>query len=106
MKHRILTAALVLAATTSQACESGFPVSGVVEVPACQLSQEAQCLPAMQALVQYAQAQPDDPAALLVLMQTSPWRMYGADLRITTVEEVAAMARTHLKPGLRRVDLM
>lgn len=59
----------------------------------------------MEALHEYLEKVPDDDALLTIAMQTSPWRIYDAEMRIVTVEEMAETARSYGK-GIERVQLI
>lgn len=104
MKVAILSLALLAAAQGVAACESPVPLSGTITVPVCDREGPG-CRSATPVLYEYTKAQPDDPATLSIALQSSPWRMYDADMRILRVEEVAAMVRPALEPKHKRVDI-
>lgn len=104
MKFAILSLALLAAAQGVAACETSLPLSGSVAVPVCD-REGPDCRSATKVLYEYTQAQPDDPAIFSIALQSSPWRMYGPDLRILRVEDVATMIRPKLEPKHKRVAL-
>ncbi|WP_155844824.1 hypothetical protein [Arenimonas oryziterrae] len=79
-------------------------MSGSANVPVCEREGPG-CRSATEVLYEYTQAQPDDPLTFGIALQSSPWRMYGADLRILTVAELAGMLRPQLEPKHKRVEL-
>jgi hypothetical protein len=104
MKNTALLMFLIIASHEAVACQSPQPLSGTVKVPVC-LTDVPDCRPAGRVLHEYTEAQPDDPASFSIALQSSPWRLYGPDYRIVTVEEVAAIIRSQLEPKHKRVDL-
>lgn len=104
MKVAILSLALLAAAQGVAACESSLPLSGSVAVPVCDW-EGPDCRAAGRVVYEYTQAGPDDPATLSIALQSSPWRMYDADMRILRVEEVAKLIVPALEPKHKRVEL-
>ena len=54
----------------------------------------------------YFEAAPDDPALMRVGLQSSPWRLYDGDMRILTIEELAAVVRANRDATETRVELV
>lgn len=104
MKRIALSLSIFVAAHSVAACESPHPLSGTVTVPVC-LTDGPDCLPAAKALYQYTEAQPDDPNTFSIALQSSPWRLYGPDMRIITVDDLAAILRPQLEAKHKRVEL-
>lgn len=115
MRHRYVSPALacavVLALTASpatRACDtSQLSLSGVVNVATCSPGQDsADCVYSGQALYEYMEAVPDSDAQFTIGLQASPWRMYDAEMRIISVEDVADVVRPKLDGKLERVELV
>jgi hypothetical protein len=102
--YRALTLATLVAALPAFACENHLPLEGMLNVDTCRVG-EAGCVPATQALRDYMDAQPEVPGVLTVGIQGSPWRVYGPDNRILTVDEFAGMLRAALGPDDKSVAL-
>ena len=108
MRH-LLFFPLLLASTIAQAeCEEGLftpALTGVETIPTCSLGSEG-CLYAGQAVFRYAEAIPNDPAAIGITAQGSPWRIYGPDMRILTLEFLAKAVRGAQSKGEKKVVLV
>lgn len=102
---RPLLLALCLLSPAALACESHIALSGTVHVPTCP-RESNECGSAAEAVYRYMDAMPDDPAVMTIGLHASPWRLYDGDMRILTVEDVAARVRASRDPAERRVDLM
>jgi len=96
---------LIVLAPTVGACEASLHLSGVIKVSNC-FHGEPGCVSAGQQLYKYTDASPDDPSSFSIALQSSPWRLYDADMRILSVEEVAKMVRSHPDPKIKRVELI
>ena len=87
---------LLLASTPAHAtCEEGLftpALTGVETIPTCSLDSEG-CLYAGEAVYRYSEAMPDDPAVISLSAQGSPWRIYGPDMRILTLDFLAKAVR-------------
>lgn len=104
MRILVLVGLIVLAPAVD-GCEASLKLSGVIEVPNCPYGQTG-CVSAGQQLYKYAEASPDDPTSLSIAVQSSPWRLYDADMRIMSVEDVALLVRSHPDPKINRVELV
>lgn len=103
MKAALL--ALCLLSPAALACESNLPLSGVTTVPTCSPRESTDCVFAGDVLYPYFAAAPDDANVMAVGLQSSPWRVYDGDMRILTIDEVAATVRANLEKE-SRVDLV
>lgn len=103
---RLATAALFFVSLGALAdCESSLALDGMVFIEPCD-PKTATCKSAAESLHDYMELSEDSPAVLTIGLHTSPWRMYDADMRILTVEEMAAKIRPSLKGGvIKRVEL-
>jgi hypothetical protein len=95
---------LIAAAHGVAACEPPQPLSGTLTVPVCH-TDGPDCRPAAKALYEYTKAQRDDPDTFSIALHSSPWRLYGPDMRIITVEELAGILRPQLEEKHKRVEL-
>ncbi|GAB2508794.1 hypothetical protein [Lysobacter humi (ex Lee et al. 2017)] len=102
---RNLLFALCLLGPAAHACETHVELSGTVHVPTCP-RESANCRGAAEVVHRAMNAMPDDPAVMAIGLHASPWRLYDGDMRILTVEDVAAKVRASRDPGEQRVDLM
>jgi len=105
MVRILVFAGLIVLAPVVDACEASLKLSGMIEVSNC-LHGEPGCVSAGQQLYKYTEASPDDPTSFSIALQSSPWRLYDADMRIISVEEVAKMVRSHPDPKINRVELI
>jgi len=80
-------------------------LDGAVAVEACNSKRE-KCIDAARTLFEYTERIPDDPAVVSVALQTSPWRFYGPDMRVLSVDDMASSIRPHLKNEAKRVRLL
>ncbi|RTL41359.1 MAG: sel1 repeat family protein [Rhodocyclaceae bacterium] len=86
-------------------CKSPVELKGVVTVDPC--TDEA-CVSAAEAFFKYStnkKDSQDDPTVLNISVHASPWRLYDADKRILTIEELAAVAKPHIESGVKRIVL-
>lgn len=106
MKPALL--ALCLLSPAALACESDhqLALSGTVTVETCSPQESADCVFAGNVLHSYFAAAPDDPAVMGVGLQSSPWRLYDADMRILTIEELAATVRANRDATETRIELI
>jgi hypothetical protein len=102
--HRILALATLIATAPALACENHLPLEGSLAVDTCHVG-DAGCVYAAKAVFDYFDAQPEVPGVLTVGSQSSPWRVYGPDGRIATVDEFAAMLRKGMGPDDKSVAL-
>ena len=107
--RRLLPLLLLIASTGAHAaCEEGLftpALAGVETIPTCSLGKEG-CLYSGDAVFRYGEAIPDDPAALSVLAQGSPWRIYGPGNRILTIDYLAKAVRGLQSKGEKKVVLV
>jgi hypothetical protein len=100
---------LLLASTSAHAsCEEGLfmpALTGVETIPTCSLGKEG-CLYSGDAVFRYAEAIPDDPAAISLSAQGSPWRIYGPGDRILTIDSLAQLVRGAQSKGEKKVVLV
>lgn len=96
---------LLLATPSSFAdCATTLPLKGALNVERC-AEPGPNCVYANEAMYKYIAGKKDsNPEVLNLYMHGSPWRLYGADDRITTIEQVAAMVRQQGK-AIKRVVL-
>jgi len=105
MKRLVLALAGLLASPMLSAdCKSDLPLAGTVSVESC-TKPSADCISASKALNDYANAPDNDDSVLSIGLQSSPWRLYGPDLRIMRVGELAKVIRANLKPSIKHVRL-
>lgn len=100
--------ALCILSSSAIACESthNFALSGTATVETCSPQEAADCVFSGNVLHSYFNAVPDDPTVMGVGLQSSPWRLYGADMRILTIEDLAAAVRAKRDATETRVELM
>jgi hypothetical protein len=109
--HPALACAVALALTASpvtRACDtSHLSLSGAISVTTCSPQQTStDCVYSGRALYEYMQAAPDSDSLYTIGMQASPWRMYDADMRIITADDIADVVRPQLDGKLERVELI
>jgi hypothetical protein len=86
-------------------CESSLPLDGSIAIDSCD-PVKGMCREATEALYAYMQKVEDDDAVVTVAVQSSPWRMYDAQLRVLAVEDLAAIIRRSLTKKAKRVHLI
>jgi hypothetical protein len=98
---------LCLVSHGALACDtSHLALSGTVTVATCSSQPYSpDCVYSGKALYEYMEAVPDTDSILTIGLQASPWRMYDAQMRILTVEDVADTVRPQLGE-LERVELI
>lgn len=90
----------------ARACLSSPTLHGALTIPQCDpRARAADCTPAAEVLHQRLEAF-DIPDVFTIGLQSSPWRMYDADARILTVEDVANGVRASRPESDRRVHLI
>lgn len=106
MKPALL--AFCLLSPAALACESDhrLALSGTATVETCPPPASADCVFSGDVLQPYFAAAPDDPSVMGVGLQSSPWRMYDGDMRILTIEELAAVVRTNRDAAETRIELI
>jgi hypothetical protein len=91
------------------ACESSLKVEGNLALEYCgpQEPQET-CVPASKALFDYCAtaAKATDPSVLLICSHANPWRLYGGDMRIVTIEDMVNAIKHKLinSPAWKDID--
>lgn len=100
----ILLLAFSHAAAVFAGCPSSVPVSGSLTVEACEPKVE-KCVSASRAVHDYADME-DDSTTFSIAMHSSPWRMYGPDARIMSLDQLAELIRQKLTPRQKSVLLM
>jgi hypothetical protein len=105
MRIAVAVLFVVFAGSSRADCVATLPLQGTETAPACNDHQPG-CHPAAERLFEYLEKIPDSPSVVTIALQSSPWRMYDPDLRILTVEELAATIRPHLEDGVRKVQLV
>ena len=107
--RRFALVSLLAACAVAQAdCPTTLPLKGVLNVDNCYPMRE-DCVPAADALYQYAEAVPDGgDEEMTIALQGSPWHLYGPDSRIMTIDTLAGILRQagKKKKKLRHVVLM
>jgi hypothetical protein len=86
------------------ACETSLKLEGIVSIKCC--TPQSECIPASKAVYDYTESAKDDPTAMSISLHASPWRLYDGDMRILTVEELAAMVKAKLQGEVKRVVLL
>lgn len=105
---RRISLALTLALLPGLACACGeaHRLEGVLSIPSCDPGSAAdRCVPGSKAVFNALEAL-DIPEVFTVGVQTSPWRMYDAEGRIVTVEDMAAAIRAQRKDSDHSVYLV
>jgi len=74
-------------------------------VETCVLREKG-CIPAAKAVYEYTIAEEFHPSVLSISMHASPWRLYAGDMRIVTIEELAEIAKSQLRDGMKRIVLI
>lgn len=93
-------------AGTSLACTASRALDGIVTIDQCDDSAVGgACIPGSRAVYDALQTL-DIPGVFTIGIQTSPWRMYDAEGRIVTVEEIAAGVRAGRTTKHQRVRLI
>jgi len=100
--------ALCLLSPAALACDAQLPLSGTVRVETCSPSagSDPGCRFASEVVYEYMEKVPDSDAVLTIGLQSSPWRLYDGDMRILTVDELAAAIRPKLDRKVERVELI
>ncbi|WP_202845082.1 hypothetical protein [Luteimonas saliphila] len=97
--------AIALLPAFGHACDQAPALEGVLSIPQCDpASADADCVPGSQAAYEALEAL-EVPDVFTIGVQTSPWRMYDAEGRILTIDEVAAAIRAGRPESDRRVHL-
>jgi hypothetical protein len=98
---------VLCAAPPARACldPSKLGLSDTIAVTSCRVG-TAGCLPGNEAVHRYMAAQEDDESLFTIGLQSSPWRAYDGELRILTVEEIAAVVRAQRDAKIRKVVLL
>ncbi len=86
-------------------CESSIKLDGTLRVDSCRSLDEG-CISASKAIYDYSLSAKHEPGVFGVYMQASPWHLYGGDMRIVTVEELAEALKSKLKDDVKRIDLI
>lgn len=90
--HLLATLAAATLAMPAHACLKSHELEGTLAIPACDQRNDVGCVEAAQAVYKYTELL-RLPEVVTVSLQTSPWRMYDAEDRILTIEELAALIR-------------
>lgn len=102
--HRLAVClAIALLPAVGHACEQAPGLEGVLSIPQCRPASE-QCIPGARAAHAALEAL-EIPDVFTIGVQSSPWRMYDAEGRSLTIEEVAAAIRAGMPASDRRVHL-
>src|SRR5687767_13355430 len=99
---------LCLLSPAALACDtSHLPLSGAISVRTCSPTQDSvDCVYSGQALSEYMEAIPDNDSLYSIGLHASPWRMYDAEMRVLTVDDVADVVRPRLDGKLEGVELI
>jgi len=97
-------AVCALFALPAFACESSLPLKGAVPITTCD-PHAAGCKPAAELVYEYTKSIPDDPRLFTIALHASPWRLYDAEMRIITIEELATTIRAKKGPDVEKVVL-
>lgn len=103
-----LLIALCLFSPAALACDAQLPLSGVVSVETCspRSAPASDCRHAGEVVVEYAEKVPDTDAVYTIVLPSSPWRLYDAQMRILTVDELAEIIRPQLDRKVKSVELI
>ncbi len=86
-------------------CPSDFPLKGSLSVQDCDPKTEA-CIDGIRALYEYGEKLDDGgDEVITVSVMSSPWRIYGPDMRILSSEELAATLKKDLNEKTKSVKL-
>jgi hypothetical protein len=98
LHHRFALISLLAACAVAQAgCPATLPLKGVLNIDNCYPMRE-DCVPASDALYQYAEAVPDGgDEGMTIALHGSPWHLYGPDSRIMTIDKLAEVLRQESK---------
>lgn len=101
-----LAIAASLLSTPALACGPAKALAGSLPIPTCDPGTDAEhCVTGQQAVYDALEAL-EIPGEFTIGLQTSPWRMYAADDRIVTVEEMADVVRKQRPDTDHRVRLV
>lgn len=99
--------ALCLLSPAAFACDDvHLPLSGTVTVPTCSPAADADCLYAGEVVHAYMEKVPDSDEVYTIGLQASPWHLYDGEMRILTVDDLAAMLRPQLDGKVKRIELI
>lgn len=99
--------ALCLLSPAAFACNDvHLPLSGTVTVPTCSTTESADCLYAGEVVAAYMEKVPDSDEVYTIGLQASPWRLYDGEMRILTVDDLAATLRPKIDAKVKRVALI
>lgn len=102
-----LLLALGLLSPAALACDtSHLALSGTVTVETCSPDRDADCVYSERAVFDALQAMPDSDESLTIGLPSSPWRLYDAQMRIMSPEELADQIRPRLEGKVKRVELI
>ncbi len=105
--HVLMLIAVTIAPVAAACDAAQLPLSGNVAVPSCVTQAPTDtCVFAGKALYDYIQAIPDDDSVLTIVLQSSPWRLYDAQMRILTLDDLVASIQPKLGGGVQRVELI
>lgn len=98
--------ALALASCITFAdCSSPLPLTGALKIETCDAGKEV-CVSAEEAVYEYMKDAEGSPDAYTVGVNSSPWRLYDADMRIITTAEMASLLRPGLTKDKKSVELI
>jgi hypothetical protein len=86
-------------------CESSLPLEGSIGIDTCDPA-KGMCRDSTEALYAYMQNIEDDDTVVTVAVQSSPWRMYDAQMRVLSVEDMVVVIRRSLTKKAKRVRLI
>lgn len=108
MSLKLLLLTLLLAASNQVLadCQPPTGLEGVISLDQCTTGES--CVSGAEALYQYSSKKKDvddDPTVLNITLHASPWRLYDADNRILTINELAEIVKPYLAKGVKRIVL-
>lgn len=106
LKPLFLIALLAANCQAMADCNSLNGLVGVVSLDQCTTGDS--CVSGAEALYQYSSQKKDvddDPTVLNITLHGSPWRLYDADYRIITIDELAEMVKPYIAKGVKRIVL-
>lgn len=88
----------------AEECKTEIALSGAVAIKNCDPKNQI-CITGSKAIHEYVNNMKDEPTELSISLQSSPWRLYGPDMRIITIEEISEMAKPSIKNGVKKIVL-
>jgi hypothetical protein len=103
-----IAAAVLLALTGCSVradCPAPFALEGTLVVETCKKGTR-KCEQASKLVFEYVERHRDDDNVFSIALQSSPWHLYDADMRIIDIDALAETVRTGLEPHHKRLLLL